>query len=187
MPLFLILVAVPIIEIALFIEVGGWLGLWPTLATVILTALIGTVLLRAQGLAAISDLQRRVQSGQDPSPTIAHGAMILVAGILLLTPGFFTDGIGFLLLTPPVRVALIGYLKKRITLVHPGAHSSSQGGFRYRSNPHSNPHSNPGTVDGDYEVIDPGLEPTDLQRAGPQKGGTQPSDPSRWTKPPQVD
>ena len=81
MLIFLLLVAVPIIEIALFIEVGGWLGLWPTIGIVILTAAIGTVLLRAQGLATLSELQRRLATGEDPSATLAHGAMILVAGV----------------------------------------------------------------------------------------------------------
>ncbi len=168
MPLFLVLVAVPIIEIALFIEVGGWLGLWPTLAIVVLTALIGTVLLRAQGLAAIGDLQRRVQMGEDPSPTIVHGAMILIAGLLLLTPGFFTDGIGFLLLTPPVRSALITYLRKRITLVH----TSVNGGFDdNRAGPGRS--AGPGTVDGEYEIVDPQPEST--------KGEA-----SDWTRPPRI-
>ncbi len=168
MPLFLVLVAVPIIEIALFIEVGGWWGLWPTLAIVILTALIGTVLLRAQGLAAVGDLQRRVQMGEDPSPTIAHGAMILVAGLLLLTPGFFTDGVGFLLLTPPVRNALIGYLKKRITLVQTSVH----GGFTAQGDRNRGP-SGSETVDGEFEVVDP------------QPAGRDP-DASGWSRPPKI-
>ena len=109
MLIFLLLVAMPIVEIALFIQVGGWLGLWPTVAIVILTAAIGTVLLRAQGLAALGELQRQLGAGEDPSATLAHGAMILVAGVLLLTPGFFTDGVGFLLLLPPVRAAAIRF------------------------------------------------------------------------------
>ncbi|MDH3665817.1 MAG: FxsA family protein [Paracoccaceae bacterium] len=174
MPLFLVLVAVPIIEIALFIEVGGWLGLWPTLAIVILTALIGTVLLRAQGLAAVGDLQRRLQMGEDPSPTIAHGAMILVAGLLLLTPGFFTDGVGFLLLTPPVRNALIGYLKKRITLVQTSVHGGfSAQGDRNRGDRNRGA-GGPGTVDGEFEVVDP-------QPAG------QDGDASGWSRPPKIE
>lgn len=107
MPLFALLVAVPIIEIALFIQVGGLIGLWPTLATVVITALLGTWLMRREGRGAMESLQRRLAEGGDPTGPIAHGAMILVAGVLLLTPGFFTDACGLALLLPPVRAALI--------------------------------------------------------------------------------
>ena len=104
--LFLALVGVPILEILLFIEVGGAIGTWPTLAVVVGTALAGTLLLRAQGREAMVRLQSRLAEGGDPGGPIAHGAMILVAGVLLLTPGFFTDAVGFLLLLPPGREAL---------------------------------------------------------------------------------
>ena len=147
MPIFLLLVAVPILEIALFIQVGGWLGLWPTIAIVILTAAIGTVLLRAQGLATLGELQRRLGAGEDPSATLAHGAMILVAGVLLLTPGFFTDAVGFALLTPPLRTAAIRFARSRLTQVHTGVHAGAGG-------PHGP--AGPETVDGEYEVVDPG-------------------------------
>ena len=103
MPLFLIFIIVPIIEIALFIQVGGFLGLWPTLAIVIFTAFAGSSLLRSQGLSTLARLQSSMTSGQDPSRDLAHGAMILIAGVVLLTPGFFTDAIGLLLMLPPVR------------------------------------------------------------------------------------
>ena len=99
--LLLAFIAVPLIEIALFIQVGGMIGLWPTLAIVILTALLGTWLLRMQGAAALTDLRRSFSEVEDPSEPLAHGAMILFAGALLLTPGFFTDAVGFALLTPP--------------------------------------------------------------------------------------
>lgn len=105
--LFAILVLVPIIEIALFIQVGGAIGLWPTLAIVVATALAGTILLRSQGIATLNSLQNSVASGDNPMQPIAHGALILVAGVLLLTPGFFTDAFGLSLMIPPVRAALI--------------------------------------------------------------------------------
>ena len=148
MLIFLSLVAVPIIEIALFIEVGSWLGLWPTIGIVILTAAIGTVLLRIQGLATLGELQRRLSAGEDPSATLAHGAMILVAGVLLLTPGFFTDAVGFLLLTPPVRAAAIRFARQRMTLVQAGMHMG--GGIHRDTAPVDG-----NTVDGEYEVVDP--------------------------------
>ena len=89
--LFLIFLGVPIIEIALFIKVGGAIGLLPTLAIVILTAIAGTALMRRQGLKALDQLRASLEQGGDPVGPIAHGALILVAGVLLLTPGFFTD------------------------------------------------------------------------------------------------
>ncbi|MEM1316594.1 MAG: FxsA family protein [Pseudomonadota bacterium] len=107
MPLFVLLIAVPIIEIGLFIEVGGWIGLWPTLAVVVATAIAGAALLRSQGRGVLAELQGKLQAGGDPTGPIAHGAMILFAGALLLTPGFFTDAVGFALLIPPVRAALL--------------------------------------------------------------------------------
>ena len=114
--LFLIFVTVPIIEIALFIQVGGALGLLPTLAIVVLTAVIGTYLVRSQGLAEIARLQRSFKELSDPTEPLAHGAMILASGLLLLTPGFFTDGVGFALLMPPVRSALLSYLRARVSV-----------------------------------------------------------------------
>ncbi len=105
--LFLLFVAVPIVEIALFIQVGGAIGVFSTLAIVILTALVGTLLVRVQGIATLMELQRSLQGGGNPVTPIAHGALILVAGVLLLTPGFFTDAFGLSLLIPPVRRAMI--------------------------------------------------------------------------------
>ncbi len=143
MPLFLLFIVVPLIEIALFIKVGGWLGLWPTLAIVVLTALIGSSLLRAEGLATFTELKRRLARGEDPEVALAHGALILAAGLLLLTPGFFTDAIGFALLVPAVRSAVIRWALRRLTVVH----------FEAR---HGSPHRHgPGTVDGEYEILDP--------------------------------
>ncbi|MEJ6708526.1 MAG: FxsA family protein [Amylibacter sp.] len=144
MPLLLIFVAIPIIEIALFIQVGGWLGLWPTLAIVVLTAVIGTYLLRLQGMAELAKLQGSMSSGQSPVGPIANGALILVAGVLLLTPGFFTDAVGFALLTPPVRAVVIKWATAK---------------FAGRSNvdfthPHQTQARDSGAVDGDYVVLD---------------------------------
>jgi UPF0716 protein FxsA len=153
MPLFLLLVAVPIIEIALFIEVGGWIGLWSTIGIVVLTAAAGAALLRAQGLAALAELRGELRHGGNPAPALAHGALILVAGVLLLTPGFFTDGLGFLLLVPPVRAAAIRYLARRVTVVH--ARGAGRG-----ADPGS---AGPGAVEGDYEVVDP----EDARGSGP--------------------
>jgi UPF0716 protein FxsA len=112
--LFLAFLAVPLIEIGLFIQVGGAIGLWPTLGIVVLTAIIGTWLVRSQGVMAMSNLRNSFSQLDDPTENLAHGAMILFAGALLLTPGFFTDAVGFALLIPPLRKALFNYLRKRV-------------------------------------------------------------------------
>lgn len=112
--LLLAFIAVPLIEIALFIQIGGAIGLWSTLAVVVITAIIGTTLVKGQGLRAIQELQSSVSRLSDPSEPLAHGAMILFSGALLLTPGFFTDAVGFALLVPGVRKAIFGWLRTRI-------------------------------------------------------------------------
>ena len=152
MRLFLILVAVPIIEIALFIEVGGWIGTWPTIGIVVLTALIGSMMLRQQGTSALQNVQQRLAEGENPGQMLAEGAMILVAGVLLLTPGFFTDALGFALLIPPIRVAIWRYLAPRIkvTQTFHGPHGTA----RRRTDGYGQP-ADGQTVDGTYEDVTP--------------------------------
>jgi UPF0716 protein FxsA len=107
-------IAVPVIEIGLFIQVGDIIGLWPTLLIVLLTAIAGTTLVRSQGTQVLSALQGSFQAMRDPTEPLAHGAMILFAGALLLTPGFFTDAFGFLLLFPPFRHLITTMIRSRI-------------------------------------------------------------------------
>ncbi len=114
--LFLAFLAVPLIEIALFIQIGGVIGLWPTLGVVVLTAVLGSWLVRAQGLQTLARLRRSFEALDDPSEPLAHGAMILFAGALLLTPGFFTDAVGFALLVPGVRQAVLVHARKRVRM-----------------------------------------------------------------------
>lgn len=116
-PLF---IAVPLIEIALFIIVGGWLTLWPTLALVVATALAGTALIRHQGLRTLEELRGAFDRLDDPLQPLAHGAMIVLAGLLLLTPGFLTDAAGLLLLVPAVRRALLRRLAARVRVAAAG-------------------------------------------------------------------
>lgn len=104
--LFFGFVIVPVIEIVLFYFVGTEIGIWPTLALVILTAFVGSWLVSRQGRATWVEFRNELAAGEIPTKTIVHGAMILVAGALLLTPGFLTDIGGLALLVPGVREAL---------------------------------------------------------------------------------
>ena len=99
-------IAVPLVEIGVFIQVGGLIGLWPTLAVVVLTAIIGTWLLRQQGLATLGRARAQMDQGVLPTRELFDGICLLFAGALLLTPGFVTDTVGFLLFVPPLRDAL---------------------------------------------------------------------------------
>jgi len=104
--LFIILVGVPIGEIALLIKVGKIIGFWETLAAVILTALIGTQLLRQQGLATLRKAQASLDENRFPVDEVFDGLCLLVAGALLLTPGFITDAFGLALFLPPFRAVI---------------------------------------------------------------------------------
>ena len=99
-------IAIPLIEIAVFIEVGGYIGLWWTLAIVVGTALGGTYMLRRQGLNTLQRAQQQMAEGRMPLREVFDGLCLLIAGALLLTPGFVTDLAGALLLMPPVRLFL---------------------------------------------------------------------------------
>ena len=149
MYLFLAFLLVPLIEIALFIQVGGLIGLWPTLAIVVLTACLGTWLVRNQGILAMADLRRSFSELDDPAEPLAHGAMILISGALLLTPGFFTDAVGFLLLAPPVRKSIIRYLKSKVTV-----HEFQMGpGPVHRRDPRGD------IIDGEFYEVNPEPDP----------------------------
>lgn len=101
--LFAIFVIVPILEIATFIQVGSLIGLLPTLAGILATAVIGALLVRQQGFKVLQEAQSASARNEMPIEPAVHGVFILLAGLLLLTPGFVTDAVGFLLLVPPVR------------------------------------------------------------------------------------
>jgi len=109
-------IAIPIIEIFLLLKVGGVIGVLPTIALVILTAVVGVNLLRAQGFQTMARFQQEVSGGQVPAVTMLEGAALLFGGALLLTPGFMTDTIGFLCLIPFTRKTIIYWLLKRIPM-----------------------------------------------------------------------
>lgn len=159
--LLLLFLAVPLIEISLFITVGGWLTLWPTLGLVLLTGIIGTALVRWQGLKVLAELRGDMGQIRNPLSPMAHGALILVAGLLLLTPGFFTDAIGFLLMVPALRTWIIRQVGARVQVQAFGM----GGDFQTRDARRDPTH--PGVIDGDFIEIDE---------------NTPPRGPSGWTR-----
>lgn len=107
----------PLIEIAMFIWVGGLIGVFPTILLTVITALAGTVMLRQQGLSLLMRMQTELDAGRTPGNEVMQGAMIVLASILLLIPGFVTDAIGLLLFIPPVREALARFIIARSNVV----------------------------------------------------------------------
>ena len=110
--LFLLFTIIPFIEIALLIKIGSYLGFWPTILLIIVTGVIGAYLSRMQGYKIINELQTTLRAGEVPTQKILEGVMILIASVLLITPGILTDIFGLLLLTGSFRVYLINEAKK---------------------------------------------------------------------------
>ena len=146
-------IGIPLIEIAVFIQVGGIVGLGPTLIIVILTAVIGTALLRRQGLATLNRARQQMDQGSLPLAEIFDAVCLLIAGAFLLTPGFVTDGFGALLLIPAVRAGIRKAIAGRVQVQgagqfhgqHPGA-----GPFEGASSGHGG-YARPGDIiDGDF-------------------------------------
>lgn len=128
----------PIVEMYLLIEVGGQIGSLPTIGLVMLTAVIGVALLKTQGLATLTRGMGRMQRGEVPIGEMAEGILLAVSGALLLTPGFVTDGVGFLLLWPPTRVIVARWMLSRVTVVMP-------------NRPDGPAKPQPETIEGDFE------------------------------------
>ncbi len=143
------LIAIPLIEIGLFIEAGGLIGLWPTLALVLLAAIAGISIMRMQGVQAAARLRASLNGPGDPAEPLGHGALMLLAGALLLVPGFFTDALGLLLLVPPVRRAMLRRLAPRVRVA-----GFTAGGMPPRHEPWR-----PDVIDGEFHEIETGELP----------------------------
>jgi len=115
--MFLLLLAIPLIEIALFIVIGQAIGVWPTLLGVILGAIIGSMIIRHQGLKLVGDIRNTMGRGALPGLKLADAMLISIAGMLIAVPGYFTDVVGLLLLLPPLRTAIYGFLKRRMRII----------------------------------------------------------------------
>lgn len=109
----LLFLVLPILEIYVVTQVAGSMGWLTTIALVIFVSLAGAVLVRGQGLSVLARIQRRLRSGEMPGKELVDGALVLVAGALLVTPGFLTDGVGLFLLLPPTRAIVRAWLTHR--------------------------------------------------------------------------
>lgn len=155
MPLFFLLVLLlfPVLEIAVFIEVGGSIGTWPTVGAIFLTAVIGINLVRAQGLATIGRARASLQRNEFPLEEAFDGICLAIAGLMLLIPGFVTDGLGGLLLIPPLRARLRRFILGR-------------GHFQVPPGAGGRPGQDGQTIDGQYHVVDDEKPPEDPNRLG---------------------
>ena len=167
--LFLIFLIVPIVEIALFLQVGDLIGLWPTLGLILATALIGSAVVRIQGMRTLDKARTALARDEVPLREAATGVALLIAGFLLITPGFFTDTLGFLLLIPPLRASLGAWVAGSLLLKadlrmrgggFPGGNPRGPAGPAGPQQP-----GRPGDIiDGDYEDLTPGSEPPPAAR-----------------------
>lgn len=150
----IVMLALPLTEIGVFIAVGSRIGVFPTIALVIATAVLGAILLRVQGFGIVTRIRKSMDEGVVPGRELVHGLMVMLAGVLLLVPGFVTDALGLLLFVPAVRDAAWRFISSRIVVVRPGQ-ASGPG----RDHP---PHAGPGTTRPATRTID--LDATDYVR-----------------------
>lgn len=142
--LVLLFVIVPVAEISLLIRVGGAIGPLNTIFFVIFTAILGAYLVRQQGFSVLSKLQDETNAGRMPALQIAEGVALLFAGAVLLTPGFITDIIGFALLIPPIRQALIAWV------ISKGLSASTNFTFTQHGATPPGPHIRSDAIEGEF-------------------------------------
>ena len=140
MPVFILFLVVPFVEIYLLVEIGARIGAPWTILLVVMTAIVGAWLVRVQGLATWRRFQASLARNELPATALVEGLCLLIAGALLLTPGFFTDAVGFVCLIPPLRRTLIRHFIQR------SVWKATQGSAEARDS------SEP--LDGNYKRID---------------------------------
>lgn len=146
MPLLIlaILIAIPLIEVGIFIEVGDAIGLWPTIALLVLTGVVGIWLVRVQGFYTLMQARAQLAQGEVPTREIFDGICLALAGLMLLLPGFATDVIGVLLLLPPTRSYLFG--RSRIRAQRRGADVHTR--------PGRGPQHSTTTIEGEWQEVE---------------------------------
>lgn len=106
LPLFLLFTLMPLLELWLLFQLSGMFGFWTTIFVVLLTGMLGAVLAKMQGWHTMFKIQNSLRAGQLPAKEMGDGVLILIAGVLLITPGVITDIVGLSLLVPPVRITV---------------------------------------------------------------------------------
>jgi len=129
--LLLAFLVVPVVELYVFFQVADAIGFLPTLAWIVVISVVGAWMVKREGLQALRRANARVARGSVPTNEIVDGILILVGGALLLTPGFFTDVLGVVLVLPPTRALLRGSVKRRFVAAGPVVISRSVGGFGF--------------------------------------------------------
>lgn len=204
--LFGIMIVLPITEIAVFIVVGKSIGLWPTLIGIALTALIGSAIIRHQGVGIVASARRNLAAGEAPVGEVLEGLALLIAGMLLVTPGFVTDTLGFLLLVPTLRRAMAQAVVGRVAR-RGGTHvlrtADTRGDFEgdafagESAHPRGQPHGGPGwpgagpransgasgagagvVIDGEWRDLDDRVPPDgdDMSKESRDRHGTRTDD-----------
>ncbi|MEL6503222.1 MAG: FxsA family protein [Pseudomonadota bacterium] len=148
-----LLLIIPIMEIAAFIFIGGQIGIGWTLLMILVTAIGGTFLLRRQGMGLVNRVQTEMGEGRVPGQALGEGLMIIVAGVLLLTPGFITDALGFSLFVPQVRQGLWSLVASKIVVTVPGGGQFTARDFE-KGPPPGSPFDGPREDGQDGPVID---------------------------------
>lgn len=155
--LFLLFIIIPVLEMWLLITIGQVIGALPTIGLVLLTAIIGVNLLRAQGLSTLTRAQERMASGAIPAQEMAEGMALAVGGALLLTPGFATDAFGFACLIPVTRKWLASKALSGLL-----ANGHIVGGAQSQGTDNTNKNSGPVIIEGEYQDVSaeaPSIEP----------------------------
>ncbi|MCW8109080.1 FxsA family protein [Alteromonas ponticola] len=147
--LFLLFAIMPIVEIALLVQVGGIIGGWNTIALVLISAFVGAYFVRREGVHTLTTAQQKMQSNQIPGQELLEGLMLLVAGVLLVTPGFITDIFGLALVLPPSRKYIAKKLKKHLSM-HVVSGSAFQSQQYYHSSAQA-PDKDEDIIEGEYQ------------------------------------
>ncbi|PVZ62942.1 FxsA family protein [Pelagibaculum spongiae] len=147
--LLIFFILVPLLEMFLLIQVGSLIGALPTIGLVILTATVGIHLIRQQGFSILSRYQQKLAGGQMPGNELIEGLMLAFGGALLLTPGFFTDAIGFAMVIPVTRQKIASYMKSRIKIATPVFTNPSA---NQTDSPHRSDQGN--IIDGEFKELD---------------------------------
>ncbi len=127
LPVFILFFSIPIIEIYVLISIGQHIGTLNTIALIMLTAILGAILVRSEGISTIIRIRKAFLGGESPAVELIEGALLILSAVLLLTPGFVTDGLGFLCLLPPTRKIVAKIISARIAILNIETPRSSRG------------------------------------------------------------